>query len=197
MSWMKDLAPDLICVAGFSKKIPPGILQIPVMGVLNIHSGPLPAFRGAHPFYYLVKDSRAPGGVTIHWMNEKLDDGNIIQFIPVKLLQGMNLATYNELCAYHAAMVLPDLLTEMESGNRPAGTSNNGANAMNCRNPGLTLLDETIPVEVALWLFNAYSDVLIFEAVLKSGNMKITKLSKSEFQDSTPLHLKDGVVYIQ
>ncbi|MBK7965262.1 MAG: hypothetical protein IPK10_08155 [Bacteroidetes bacterium] len=54
-NWIKEMKPDLICVAGFSKKIPKSILSIPTIGIINIHTGPLPLYRGAHPFFYLIK----------------------------------------------------------------------------------------------------------------------------------------------
>ncbi|MBK9638576.1 MAG: hypothetical protein IPO63_12465 [Bacteroidetes bacterium] len=113
-TWLVDLKPDLICVAGFSKKIPTSILSIPLLGTINIHTGPLPLYRGAHPFFALIKKEDRMGGVSIHWMNENFDDGEILAVVDVPLLVGMNLSVYNTVCGYKAALELKKILTKIK-----------------------------------------------------------------------------------
>ncbi len=50
---ISDIAPDLILVSGFSQTLDSELLSIPRSGCINIHSGPLPVYRGANPFFTL------------------------------------------------------------------------------------------------------------------------------------------------
>ncbi len=198
LSWIKDKKPDLICVAGFGKKIPKEILDIPALGVINIHAGPLPVYRGAHPFFYLIKNREVNGGVSIHWMNEKFDDGLIIQVHSFPLIKGMNLAMYNTICGYKAAQNISAVLRALKNGTQLPVVPNDPARAVNCYSPqkNTQYIGVEYTVDQALWLFNAYSDVVRFKAALAEGNIPIVAMSCLPFEGSRSLQLKDGMVYI-
>ena len=74
---IKELQPDYIVACGFRHIVPKEILKIPHEGCLNIHPAYLPYNRGANPnVWSIVEDT--PAGVTIHWMDEQIDTGDII-----------------------------------------------------------------------------------------------------------------------
>lgn len=54
------------------------------LGIANLHTGLLPYHRGSAPNVHAIID-RLPCGVTLHWMTEKLDAGNIIASRPVDI----------------------------------------------------------------------------------------------------------------
>ncbi len=197
-SWLIDLKPDLICVAGFSKKIPPSILSIPTLGTINIHTGPLPLYRGAFPFFALIKKDNRMGGVSIHWMNENFDDGEILAVVDVPLLRGMNLSVYNTICGYKAALELKKILTKLKHNEIIEKKQVSINSFLNCRYPkvGDRLINEQLTVEEALWYFTAFSDSMSFHVVLHGKIKKIYRLSKITFRGSEEINLKNGVVYI-
>jgi folate-dependent phosphoribosylglycinamide formyltransferase PurN len=71
--------PDLLVSAYFSQILKPGILQISRLGVLNIHPGWLPAYRGAMAYFWVLHNGSDRGGVTVHWIDEGIDTGEILE----------------------------------------------------------------------------------------------------------------------
>lgn len=75
---MAQYQPDAICVACFSRKLPPELLSIPRLGALNAHPSLLPKGRGPDPLFWLLREGATQTGVTIHLMDEELDTGPIL-----------------------------------------------------------------------------------------------------------------------
>jgi methionyl-tRNA formyltransferase len=75
---LTSLRIDLLIVFGFSWKLPPPVLAIPRLGAINIHVSMLPRYRGPAPLLWAIRNGDATGGVTVHWMDEGFDTGNII-----------------------------------------------------------------------------------------------------------------------
>jgi len=77
--------PDYIITAGYDKIIDPEILNIPEIGTINIHFSPLPRHRGFFPVVWsLLEDQKA--GITLHWVNNQLNTGDIIARDTVPIL---------------------------------------------------------------------------------------------------------------
>lgn len=76
--WMKKLEPDLIVVFGMSELLKVNILNIPKKGCVNLHLSLLPKYRGSHPIFWTFYNYDLNPGVTIHYINEGEDIGNII-----------------------------------------------------------------------------------------------------------------------
>jgi folate-dependent phosphoribosylglycinamide formyltransferase PurN len=74
---LRDWSPDLIVFTG-GNILRKSMLQIPRLGVLNVHLGLLPEIRGmSSPEWSLLTD--VPVGVTIHYMDEGVDTGPLLQ----------------------------------------------------------------------------------------------------------------------
>src|ERR1051326_1425127 len=69
---------DLICVASFPRIIPPHILARAKRGGLNVHGALLPKHRGPDPLFRTYFDEDQEAGVTVHWMDEGVDSGDIV-----------------------------------------------------------------------------------------------------------------------
>ena len=80
---LKFMKPDLIVLAGFLLKIPPIILVEFPNKIINIHPALLPKYGGkgmygAYVHEAVVANKEAESGITIHYVNEKYDEGAII-----------------------------------------------------------------------------------------------------------------------
>ncbi len=73
-----DLNPDLIVTAAFGQLLPKDLLDAPKLGCINVHASLLPAYRGGAPIHQAIIDGQDKTGVTIMYMEEKLDAGDII-----------------------------------------------------------------------------------------------------------------------
>ncbi|SDM53299.1 methionyl-tRNA formyltransferase [Psychrobacillus sp. OK028] len=72
------LKPDLIITAAFGQILPKELLEVPELGCINVHASLLPAYRGGAPIHQAIIDGQSKTGVTIMYMEEKLDAGDII-----------------------------------------------------------------------------------------------------------------------
>jgi methionyl-tRNA formyltransferase len=75
---LRALQPDLIVVAAYGQILPPGILDLPRHGCLNVHTSLLPRYRGAAPIQWAIANGDAETGVTIMKMDAGLDTGHIV-----------------------------------------------------------------------------------------------------------------------
>lgn len=80
-----DLQPDLIITAAFGQLLPKELLDAPRMGCINVHASLLPKYRGGAPIHQAVMDGEKETGVTIMYMAEKLDAGDIISQVTVPI----------------------------------------------------------------------------------------------------------------
>lgn len=75
---IKNLKPDLIVVVSYGMILPKEILKIPKLGCINVHPSLLPKYRGPTPIETAVINGDKKTGVTTMYMNEKMDEGDII-----------------------------------------------------------------------------------------------------------------------
>ena len=73
-----DLKPDLIVTCAYGQIIPKEILNCPKYGCINIHASLLPKLRGGAPIHKAIIDGYSKTGITIMYMDEKMDNGDII-----------------------------------------------------------------------------------------------------------------------
>tara|TARA_Y100000817_G_scaffold189600_1_gene148141 strand:- start:764 stop:1327 length:564 start_codon:yes stop_codon:yes gene_type:complete len=69
---------SFICLAGYMKIVSNKIINIFKKNVINIHPSLLPKFKGLNTFKRVLKSKEIKTGCTVHYVNNKLDDGDII-----------------------------------------------------------------------------------------------------------------------
>lgn len=75
---LRRLNPDLILVAGFHRKIPINVINVPKKAIINFHPSLLPNHRGGTPNRWVIRNNEKETGVTVHFVNERIDSGDII-----------------------------------------------------------------------------------------------------------------------
>ena len=75
---LKSLRPDVIVVAAYGMLLPKQILELPKFGCINVHASLLPKYRGAAPIQWSLINGESETGITIMFMEEKLDAGGIV-----------------------------------------------------------------------------------------------------------------------
>jgi methionyl-tRNA formyltransferase len=75
---LRAWTPDLGVVAAYGRIIPEALLQLPPMGMINVHASLLPKYRGAAPVHRAVIDGEAETGVTIMRVVRTLDAGGML-----------------------------------------------------------------------------------------------------------------------
>lgn len=70
--------PDLIITAAYGQLLPNALLDYPTYGSINVHASLLPELRGGAPIHYAILEGKQETGITIMYMVEKLDAGDIL-----------------------------------------------------------------------------------------------------------------------
>lgn len=83
---IKDLDADVFVVVAF-RMMPKVLFEMPKIGTFNLHASLLPDYRGAAPINYAVINGEEKTGVTTFFINEKIDEGNILLQRELEILQ--------------------------------------------------------------------------------------------------------------
>ncbi|NLK62260.1 MAG: methionyl-tRNA formyltransferase [Fusobacteria bacterium] len=75
---LKSINPDIIVVVAYGKIIPKKIIDLPKYGIINVHASLLPKYRGASPIQSAIINGDKVTGVTIMYIEEGLDEGDMI-----------------------------------------------------------------------------------------------------------------------
>lgn len=73
-----DAKPDLCVLAHFERLIKQPLLGIPLLGFINLHPSLLPDYRGMAPQHWPIINREHEAGITVHYVDETADTGNII-----------------------------------------------------------------------------------------------------------------------
>ena len=68
--------------------LPEILINIPKLGTINLHSSLLPDYRGAAPINWVIINGEKETGVTTFFINKKIDEGDIIDSVKVKIQEG-------------------------------------------------------------------------------------------------------------
>src|ERR1700759_621565 len=121
---LKNLQVDLIVLAGFLWLVPPSLLKAFPNKIINLHPALLPKFGGKGMYgdavHQAVLDNREEeSGITIHFVNENFDEGEVIHQSRFKIEPGDNLAMIKfkgqQLEHHHFPKVIENLLKKMKS----------------------------------------------------------------------------------
>lgn len=75
---IKEANPDLGVIAHFERLIKQPIIEIPRLGFINLHPSLLPDYRGMAPQHWPIINREKETGITVHYVDETADTGNII-----------------------------------------------------------------------------------------------------------------------
>lgn len=75
---IRDLNADVAVVCSFNYKIPKVLLDSVKDGFINVHPSLLPEYRGPNPYSAVIINGEKETGVTLHFMDETFDTGDII-----------------------------------------------------------------------------------------------------------------------
>lgn len=87
-SWIDSVQPDYIFSISFPLLIPDDVLSYGQEKFINFHPGPLPQYRGPMPIFEVLKNQEKETAISVHFMNSKFDQGNIIFNDPVVIDKG-------------------------------------------------------------------------------------------------------------
>lgn len=120
LALLAALKPDLIVVACFPFILPAAVLHLPRYGCLNLHPSLLPAYRGPIPLFWMARQGERRAGVTLHFMNEGADSGDIVAQTAFDWPEGISGTELEQHCAAEGGVLLLEAVRQLvETGQLP------------------------------------------------------------------------------
>ena len=113
---IKEINPDLIVVVAYGKILPKEIIDIPKYGIINVHSSLLPKYRGASPIHSAILNGDKESGVSIMYIEEGLDSGDVILKEICEITEDDTLGTLHDRLKELGAIGLEKALKLIEAG---------------------------------------------------------------------------------
>ncbi|AZA80601.1 methionyl-tRNA formyltransferase [Chryseobacterium lactis] len=92
---LRKLDADVFVVVAF-RMMPKILFEMPAMGTFNLHASLLPDYRGAAPINYAVINGEEKTGATTFFINEKIDEGNILLQEELEILPDENAGSLHD-----------------------------------------------------------------------------------------------------
>ncbi|ASK63547.1 methionyl-tRNA formyltransferase [Virgibacillus phasianinus] len=108
-----DLQPDIIVTAAYGQLLPKPLLTKPEFGCINVHASLLPELRGGAPIHHAILQGKTDTGITIMYMVEKLDAGDILTQEKVAITDNDNVGTMHDKLAKTGADLLLNTLPRL------------------------------------------------------------------------------------
>lgn len=113
---IRNLNPDIVCVVSYGKILPKSFLKIPKYECINVHPSLLPKYRGSAPIQWSILNGDTETGVTIMYLNEKMDEGDIILQEKVKIDENETTGELWNRLSKVGARMLEEAVNKIEEG---------------------------------------------------------------------------------
>ncbi len=113
---LKGLDIDLIVTCAYGQIIPKEVLDLPKRGCVNVHASILPKYRGSAPIQWAIMNGDKKTGVTIMYMDEGMDTGDIIKCCEIPILDTDNVGTMHDKLSILGRDTLESVLDNLLNG---------------------------------------------------------------------------------
>ena len=111
-----DMQPDMIVTCAYGQIIPKVLLDLPKYGCINVHASLLPKLRGGSPIHHAIIDGYERTGVTIMYMVEKMDAGDIISVKETPISDEDNLESLHDRLSVIGTELLLETIPKIVAG---------------------------------------------------------------------------------
>ncbi len=192
---IRDLNVDIAVVCSFNNKIPKVFIDTIKDGILNIHPSLLPKYRGGNPYSRVIINNEKETGVTIHFMSENFDEGDIVcqQRVPLSTIETMGTLFYRT-NNIGCRMLLQVLIDYEKTGSIPRHKQPEGefVKAPNISDEEL-LVDFTKPADYIERFLRAVNPYLNPMTIYNNQSIKLYKVSvvNKDYKGFTPGQICD------
>ena len=184
LSQIQSLNADIFVVVAF-RMMPKVLFSMPRLGTFNLHASLLPDYRGAAPINYAVINGETKSGVTTFFINEKIDEGNILLKAETEISPEDNAGTLHDRLMEIGAKLVVETLNGLAEGKLteiPQNQKENPKTAYKIFKED-TKIDWEKEVEVIHNFIRGMSPYPAAFTILEvGGEQKILKIFKGKFQ---------------
>lgn len=169
--------PDVIVTAAFGQMLPKQLLDAPSYGCINVHASLLPAYRGGAPIHRAIIDGRNETGVTIMYMAEKMDAGDIIAQKATAIHEDDTVGTLHDTLSEQGAELLSDTLAHITEGLPAVAQQHEAATFA----PNITRADERVDWQLSgEAIYNQIRGLNPFPGAYSTKDDKVLKIWAAE-----------------
>ncbi len=111
-----NMRPDIIITCAYGQIIPKEILDFPKYGCINVHASLLPKLRGGAPIHRAIINGDEKTGITIMYMNESMDAGDILSQEEISISFEMNTGELHDKLSVLGCKLLLETLPKIIDG---------------------------------------------------------------------------------
>jgi methionyl-tRNA formyltransferase len=116
---LRKWSPEVLVVMAYGQILPPAVLELPTVTCLNLHASLLPRHRGASPIQAAIEAGDLNSGITVMYMAEGLDTGDILLEKPLRLRRRETAGSLHDRLALLAPEALETALKMLSRGAAP------------------------------------------------------------------------------
>ena len=186
------IEPDLIVTAAYGQILPKRLLDAPRFGCINVHASLLPKYRGGAPIHKSIVDGEKETGVTIMYMVEALDAGDMLSKVAVPIAPRDTVGTMHDKLAEAGSKLLLDTLPELLAG-KLAATPQNHEEATFA--PNIKREDERVHwAKPAVQIYNQVRGLNPWPVAFTTYDGKVWKLWWTEIVHNEGTHGEPGTI---
>lgn len=202
---IKLLNVDIAVVNSFNDKIPKKFIDAIPNGIINVHPSLLPYYRGGNPYSRVIMNGEKKTGVTLHFMSEEFDTGDIIAQEVCEVDPKETMGTiFNKTNAIGASMLVKALMYFEKHGNLPRTKQPDGEfiTAPNLKDEEM-VINYNVPAEQTERLIRALNPYFSAMTFFKNTPIKIYKASVDkvkgieEFSNGEICKIEQDKIYIK
>lgn len=186
------LNPDLIVTCAYGQIIPKVLLDLPKYGCINVHASLLPKLRGGAPIHRAILNGDMKTGITIMYMDEHMDTGDIIQSEEVLIEKDDTVGTLHDKLSVMGKELLLNVLNKYKDGNFPHVRQDDSEATYA---PIIKREDELVDFnKTSLEIYNKIRGLNPFPVAYATLDGKVMKLYASSIKDNVYTSKKNGEI---
>lgn len=204
-----ELKPDIIITCAYGQIVPKSVLDCPKFGCINVHASLLPKYRGGAPIHKALINGEKETGITIMYMNEGMDTGDIIEKKVCKIEDNDNVGTLHDKLSEIGATLLKEVLPSIirKTNHREKQNEEEATYAYNIKREeehldfsktGQELLNQIRglnPWPTANFIL-LETEIKVLEANFKEGKINEIGIVKEITKDAIGITCQDGILYV-
>ena len=186
------LKPDMIVTCAYGQIIPKVILDLPKYGCINVHASLLPKLRGGAPIHRAIINGEQKTGITIMYMDEHMDTGDIISYRDVLIDNNDTVGDLHDKLSIIGKELLLETIPKIinKTADRTAQNEDNATYA-----PIIKREDELIDFnKTSLEIYNQIRGLNPFPVAYATLDGKIIKIYSSKIKDNIYTSKKNGEI---
>ena len=195
LTYIKSLEIDIAVVCSYNHKIPKDFIDCIKDGILNVHPSLLPKYRGGNPYSHVIINGETETGVTIHFMSENFDEGDIVLQEKCEILPNETMGTlFHKTNTIGCKLLLASLIQYEKTGtlNQLKQPDGEFVKAPNIKDSEMLIDFNNSAIEIDRLVRSLNPYICAYSMF---NNLPVKFFKVTVIDEVTPSELKNGTIY--